>query len=76
PGGRREICRPDLAADRSTDPRHREVAARLGCAASYAAALETRGEGRFGAVVWLYDEPAEPDERRRHLTRLYLRQAG
>ncbi|OWA11268.1 phosphatase [Streptomyces sp. CS227] len=76
PGGRREICHPDLATDHTADPRHREVAARLGWAASYAAALETGGEGRFGAVVWLYDEPAEPDERRRHLTGLYLRQAG
>ncbi|WP_436737720.1 PP2C family protein-serine/threonine phosphatase [Streptomyces sp. BBFR102] len=76
PGGRREICHPDLAADRTADPRHREVAAQLGWAASYAAALETRSEGRFGAVVWLYDEPAEPDERRRHLAGLYLRQAG
>ncbi|MFD4985988.1 PP2C family protein-serine/threonine phosphatase [Streptomyces sp. NPDC058374] len=75
-GGRREICHPDLASDLTADPRHREVAARLGWAASYAAALETRGEGRFGAVVWLYDEPAEPDERRRHLAGLYLRQAG
>ncbi|ALM40126.1 Stage II sporulation protein E (SpoIIE) [Streptomyces sp. FR-008] len=76
PGGRREICHPDLATDHTADPRHREVAARLGWAASYAAALETGSEGRFGAVVWLYDEPAEPDERRRHLTGLYLRQAG
>ncbi|MFF1476197.1 PP2C family protein-serine/threonine phosphatase [Streptomyces sp. NPDC058301] len=59
----------------SPDPRHREVAARLGYAASYALPLTT-DEGRLGAAVWLYDEPAEPPERRRHLVGLYLRQAA
>src|SRR5262249_48879948 len=29
------------------------------------------GAGRIGAAVWLYDEPAEPSERQRHLAGLY-----
>ncbi|MEU5433979.1 PP2C family protein-serine/threonine phosphatase [Streptomyces sp. NPDC020719] len=66
----------DAAADAGPDPRHREVAARLGYAASYALPLATDTAGRLGAAVWLYDEPAEPDERRRHLVGLYLRQAS
>lgn len=32
--------------------------------------------GRLGAVVWLYDEPAEPSERQRHLLALYLQCAA
>lgn len=32
--------------------------------------------GRLGAVVWLYDEPAEPSERQRHLLNLYLQCAA
>nr|WP_232788800.1 PP2C family protein-serine/threonine phosphatase [Streptomyces odonnellii] len=32
--------------------------------------------GRLGAVVWLYDEPAEPVERQRHLVGLYARYAS
>lgn len=66
----------DIAADERLDPRHREVAARLGFAASYTvtlAAAET--PGRLGAAVWLYDRPAEPDARQRHLLALYLRHA-
>ena len=31
--------------------------------------------GRLGAAVWLYDEPAEPVERQRHLVGLYARYA-
>ncbi|MFE5618367.1 PP2C family protein-serine/threonine phosphatase [Streptomyces sp. NPDC056524] len=58
------------------DPRHREVAARLGYAASYALPLATEAAGKLGAVVWLYDEPAEPTERRRHLVGLYSRHAA
>ncbi|MFK8906481.1 PP2C family protein-serine/threonine phosphatase [Streptomyces sp. YS-3] len=58
------------------DPRHREVAARLGYAASYTLPLTTDAGVRLGAVVWLYDEPAEPAERRRHLIGLYLGQAA
>jgi serine phosphatase RsbU (regulator of sigma subunit) len=58
------------------DPRHREVAARLGYAASYALPLTAEATGRLGAAVWLYDEPAEPDERRRDLVGLYVRHAA
>src|SRR5690606_34470033 len=37
----------------------------------------TTGSGRrLGAAVWLYDEPAEPEERRRHLAGLYTRYAA
>ncbi|MCK1794719.1 SpoIIE family protein phosphatase [Streptomyces sp. XM4193] len=32
--------------------------------------------GRLGAVVWLYDEPAAPTERQRHLLGLYLQCAA
>ena len=75
PGGDGEIAQPDLLAEDGLDPRHREVAARLGYAASYALPLRTAGSGRLGAAVWLYDEPAEPSERRRHLVGLYTRHA-
>ncbi|GAB2938831.1 PP2C family protein-serine/threonine phosphatase [Streptomyces heilongjiangensis] len=76
PGGDGEIAQPDLFAEDGLDPRHREVAARLGYAASYALPLSTDTAGRLGAVVWLYDEPAEPAERRRHLVGLYARYAA
>lgn len=75
PGGEREIAQPDLFSEDGLDPRHREVAARLGYAASYALPLSTEASGRFGAAVWFYDEPAEPAERRRHLVGLYTRYA-
>ncbi|MFJ9039852.1 PP2C family protein-serine/threonine phosphatase [Streptomyces sp. NPDC102406] len=65
----------DLLSEDGLDPRHREVAARLGYAASYALPLATDGAGRLGAAVWLYDEPAAPVERRRHLIGLYARYA-
>ncbi|MEU6285119.1 PP2C family protein-serine/threonine phosphatase [Streptomyces sp. NPDC047028] len=71
--GDTEIVHADLLAEDGLDPRHREVAARLGYAASYALPLSTSAAGRLGAAVWLYDEPAEPDERRRHLAGLYVR---
>ncbi|MGW2645010.1 SpoIIE family protein phosphatase [Streptomyces sp. NPDC001393] len=70
-----EIIHPDLLAEDGLDPRHREVAARLGYAASYALPLATDSAGRLGAAVWLYDEPAEPHERQRHLAGLYVRHA-
>ncbi|MET8801607.1 PP2C family protein-serine/threonine phosphatase [Streptomyces sp. NPDC004546] len=70
-----EIVHPDLLAEDGLDPRHREVAARLGYAASYALPLASESAGRLGAAVWLYDEPAEPHERRRHLVGLYVRHA-
>lgn len=75
PGAETEIVNADLLADSTLDPRHREVAARLGYAASYALPLSTEA-GRIGAAVWLYDEPAEPGERQRHLVGLYARQAA
>lgn len=76
PGGDGEIAQPDLFAEDGLDPRHREVAARLGYAASYALPLSAEGAGRLGAAVWLYDEPAEPVERQRHLVGLYTRYAA
>jgi hypothetical protein len=75
PGGEREIAEPDLFSEDGLDPRHREVAARLGYAASYALPLSTDAAGRLGAAVWFYDEPAEPVERQRHLAGLYIRYA-
>ncbi|MEU9149328.1 PP2C family protein-serine/threonine phosphatase [Streptomyces sp. NPDC048417] len=71
-----EIVHPDLFAEDGLDPRHREVAARLGYAASYALPLTTDAAARLGAVLWLYDEPAEPNERQRHLIGLYVRFAA
>jgi serine phosphatase RsbU (regulator of sigma subunit) len=65
----------DLLAEDGLDPRHREVAARLGYAASYALPLAGEDAGRLGAAVWLYDEPAEPVERQRHLVGLYATHA-
>ncbi|MFD5079735.1 PP2C family protein-serine/threonine phosphatase [Streptomyces sp. NPDC058371] len=76
PGGEGEIAQPDLFSEDGLDPRHREVAARLGYAASYAVPLSTDDAGRLGAAVWLYDEPAEPVERQRHLIGLYARYAA
>ncbi|KAA6220677.1 serine/threonine-protein phosphatase [Streptomyces albofaciens JCM 4342] len=70
--GRGDITRPDIPGEPGLDPRLREVAARLGYAASYAVPLDADPVGRFGAAVWLYDEPAEPTERQRHLVGLYL----
>ncbi|MGD9485149.1 SpoIIE family protein phosphatase [Streptomyces sp. TRM70308] len=78
--GAAEVAHPDIAREEGLDPRHREVAARLGYAASYAVPLATapRPEAggartpRLGAAVWLYDEPTAPSERQRHLLGLYL----
>ncbi|MFJ5260585.1 PP2C family protein-serine/threonine phosphatase [Streptomyces sp. NPDC088387] len=75
PGGVAEIVRADLLAEDGLDPRHREVAARLGYAASYTLPLSSKAAGRLGAAMWLYDEPAEPVERMRHLVGLYARYA-
>ncbi|AKZ56738.1 Magnesium or manganese-dependent protein phosphatase [Streptomyces ambofaciens ATCC 23877] len=75
PVGEGGIAEPDLFAEKGLDPRHREVAARLGYAASYTLPLAAEGAGRLGAAVWLYDEPAEPGERPRHLAGLYVRYA-
>ncbi|WP_079139316.1 PP2C family protein-serine/threonine phosphatase [Streptomyces sp. AVP053U2] len=88
PGADDGIAVPDLLAENGLDPRHREVAARLGYAASYTLPLapETaagtdapqtaEAARRLGAAVWLYDEPAEPSERQRHLVGLYARYAA
>ncbi|MFI2783992.1 PP2C family protein-serine/threonine phosphatase [Streptomyces sp. ALB3] len=70
------LASPDILADTGLDPRCREVAARLGYAASYAQPLAARTAGRLGAAVWLYDEPAEPLERQRHLVGVYARYAA
>ncbi|MFD7663269.1 SpoIIE family protein phosphatase [Streptomyces sp. NPDC059788] len=70
--GQGHIAQPDIPGEPGLDPRLREVAARLGYAASYAVPLEAGSTGRFGAAVWLYDEPAEPAERQRHLVGRYL----
>ncbi|GLV76812.1 SpoIIE family protein phosphatase [Streptomyces hygroscopicus] len=148
PGGERraDVTHPDIPGEADLDPRHREVAARLGFSASYAVPLDPfrtgpwttpgltaipspspeadgagpgspagagsrpapgapgtagaadpgRGRapaavspsavspsgiaaamgaggpsGRLGGAAWLYDEPAEPGERQRHLVGLY-----
>ncbi|MFB7630770.1 PP2C family protein-serine/threonine phosphatase [Streptomyces sp. NPDC056149] len=71
PEARTEIAEPDIPGEQDLDPRLREVAARLGYAASYAVPLSADPIGRIGAAVWLYDEPAEPGDRRRHLVGLY-----
>ncbi|WP_411121265.1 PP2C family protein-serine/threonine phosphatase [Streptomyces sp. x-19] len=73
---RTEIAEPDIPGEKDLDPRLREVAARLGYAASYAVPLTAGPVGRIGAVVWLYDEPAEPGDRRRHLVGLYRAHAA
>ncbi|MFJ1595904.1 PP2C family protein-serine/threonine phosphatase [Streptomyces sp. NPDC088261] len=78
--GRAEpVAVPDLLGDTELDPRQREVAARLGCGASYAVPLATAGAPEpkgLGAAVWFYDEPAEPAARQRHLVGLYARYAS
>ncbi|WP_030988878.1 PP2C family protein-serine/threonine phosphatase [Streptomyces sp. NRRL S-1813] len=71
-----EIAEPDIPGEKNLDPRLREVAARLGYAASYAVPLSAEPLGRTGAAVWLYDEPAEPTERQRHLVGLYRAHAA
>ncbi|MEU3461365.1 PP2C family protein-serine/threonine phosphatase [Streptomyces sp. NPDC006733] len=71
-----EIIHADLPHEPGLDPRHREVAAHLGFDASYALRLTTERTGHLAAAVWLYDEPAEPVERQRHLVGLYGRYAA
>ncbi|GAU66856.1 putative serine/threonine-protein phosphatase [Streptomyces sp. NBRC 110611] len=72
----REISEPDIPGEKDLDPRLREVAARLGYAASYAVPLTADPIGRTGAAVWLYDEPAAPTKRQRHLIGLYRAHAA
>jgi serine phosphatase RsbU (regulator of sigma subunit) len=69
------VAHPDLLGDATLDPRHREVAVRLGYAASYTVPLATEAVGTLGAAFWLYDESAAPVERQCHLVRLYMRYA-
>lgn len=71
-----EFVHRDIANEHALDPRHREVAARLGFAASYGVSLTADTPGRLGAAVWLYDEPAQPDQCQRRLLSRYLRQAA
>ncbi|GHH38285.1 hypothetical protein GCM10018773_16010 [Streptomyces candidus] len=66
---------PDLFHEEDLDPLHREVAVRLGYAASYALPL-AGPSGRLGTLLWLYDEPAEPTERQRRLVSLYAQYAA
>ncbi|MFI7245469.1 PP2C family protein-serine/threonine phosphatase [Streptomyces qinglanensis] len=68
------VC-PDIAADQELSPRHREVAARLGYAATYGVPLTTGSGTRLGAAVWFFDEPGAPAVRRRELLDSYLRHA-
>jgi serine phosphatase RsbU (regulator of sigma subunit) len=70
------IAHADIAADTTLDARFRQVTARLGCAAGYAAPFGTDAGARVGAAVWFYDEPAEPSPRQRHLLTLYARCAA
>ncbi|MEU0136793.1 PP2C family protein-serine/threonine phosphatase [Streptomyces sp. NPDC006296] len=76
PGTDGPVACPDLLADPALDPRCREVAALLGHAATYTQPLMSATTGRLGAAVWLYDEPAEPLERQRHLVAVYARHAA
>ncbi|WP_405599751.1 serine/threonine-protein phosphatase [Streptomyces sp. NBC_01410] len=69
------VAQPDLLADKTLDSRHREVAVRLGYAASYTVPLASEAAGTLGAAVWMYDEPATPVERQCHLVGLYMRYA-
>ncbi|WP_340559527.1 PP2C family protein-serine/threonine phosphatase [Streptomyces sp. GSL17-111] len=70
------VTHTDLARAEGTGPRHREVAARLGFAASHAVRLAAGPTPALGTAVWLYAEPGRPSERQRHLLHLYLRCAG
>jgi hypothetical protein len=72
-----EAVHPDIAADTGLGPRRREVAALLGCAASYALPLATeRDAPPLGTAAWLFDEPGAPEPRQRRLLSLYLRYAA
>ncbi|ONK12715.1 GAF domain-containing SpoIIE family protein phosphatase [Streptomyces sp. MP131-18] len=71
-----EAVHRDIAREDAVHPRHREVAARLGIAASYAVPLAAEAPGRLGSALWLYDEPGAPDPRQRRLLAHYVRQAA
>lgn len=74
-GAPEPVAHPDLLAE-DLHPLHREVARRVGYAASWTAPLATEDATVLGAAVWLYDEPAAPDERQVHLIGLYTRYAA
>ncbi len=71
-----EIGHRDIAGESALHPQHRAVAARLGCAASYALPLTTDAGRRLGAAVWLYDRPGAPEPRQRRLLARCLRPAA
>ncbi len=76
PGGEREIAQPDLFSEDGLDPRHREVAARLGTPPAMRSPCPRGGRPARRRAVWFYGEPAEPVERQRHLVGLYVRYAA
>jgi serine phosphatase RsbU (regulator of sigma subunit) len=71
-----ETVHRDLLHEPGLTPRHREVAAQLGLAASYALPIAAESGGRLGTAVWFYDEPAVPADRQRRLAGLYARFAA
>nr|WP_228080649.1 PP2C family protein-serine/threonine phosphatase [Streptomyces sp. MA3_2.13] len=71
-----EIGHRDIAGESALHPQHRAVAARLGCAASYALPLTTDAEHPLGAAVWLFDRPGVPEPRQRQLLARCLRPAA
>ncbi|MFD7287850.1 PP2C family protein-serine/threonine phosphatase [Streptomyces sp. NPDC059863] len=65
---------PLLAGGAGCDPRTATTTA-TASAPSGAPSRPVR-PAKLGAAVWLYDKPAEPTERQRHLIGLYVRYAG
>ncbi|NIY66718.1 GAF domain-containing SpoIIE family protein phosphatase [Streptomyces malaysiensis] len=64
-------------ATSGTGAGHRRVAPTAAAPPGIAAAMGAGGpSGRLGGVAWLYDEPAEPAERQRHLVGLYCQYAA
>ncbi|MFB7472841.1 PP2C family protein-serine/threonine phosphatase [Kitasatospora sp. NPDC056184] len=66
-----ELQSHDLARDPAIGARLRELAGHLGLGGCYGLPLATEEDGPLAAVLWFYDEPAEPTERRRELARRY-----
>ncbi|MFD5346830.1 phosphatase, partial [Streptomyces anulatus] len=67
------VTSPDLLGEKDLDPRHREVAARLGYAASYALPLASEAAGRRGAGGRGSDSPTRPPHNHRHPARPHAR---
>ncbi|WP_078859589.1 PP2C family protein-serine/threonine phosphatase [Streptomyces rubellomurinus] len=61
----------DLTADPAIGERLRELAGHFGLGGCYGLPLATEEDGPLAAVVWFWDEPAEPTECRRELARHY-----